>query len=513
MSFLQIDFIIVLAAAVIFYYIVPVRIRWLILLAFSCYFYCTWGYASFLIMLLTAFAAWFAALRIGKRYLKLDKELKQYAGEDKEWKRNKKTACRKGSRRWLAAAVLLLLMPLVGVKYLTLRSFSIIVPLGISYYTLSLIAYLADVYWRKVKPETNLIRFLLFVSFFPKILQGPIVKYQDISEQLCRGHRFDYSRMCRGLQRILTGCLKKMVIADRLNIFVQSVFHDYNSYSGSVIMVGAFFGAFQLYCDFSGCMDMAQGISNLFGIELTENFRRPFLSETASEFWRRWHITLGVWFRDYIYMPLVAAPGIVKFSGVIRKRFGKRAGRLIITGIPLFTVWLLTGLWHGTGWNYVVWGCYWGVIIFASTALEPQIRKLSKKTGVSSDHAFGKHIRRIRTFLLFCFARLLTLPGSLQDSARVIQKLVTGFHGWSLVNGDLYCVNLDRSNFLFALACLVILMGIELLEESRGAFMDVVAQQHIIVRWIIYQALILTIVIFGIYGPGFDAAGFVYMRY
>ena len=392
-----------------------------------------------------------------------------------------------------------------------------IIALGISYYTLSLIGYLADVYWRKEKAEKNPLKLLLFAVYFPKILQGPITKYRTTAASLFSEHRFSFEHLCLGLQRFVWGFFKKLVVADRLNMFVQQVFGEagaYENYGGSVILVAAVFGAFQLYCDFSGCMDMALGISETLGVSLDENFNHPFLSKSAAEFWRRWHITLGAWFKDYVYMPLAVAPWLMKLCGNIRKKGFKRMSKAAAAIIPLSAVWILTGLWHGTGLNYLFWGIYWGLLIILATIFDPELKKLTALLKINPEGTAFQTFRRLRTFLLFVISRLITLPGSMHATGGIIGRIAAHFEPWHLVNGDLYTMALDRPNFILGILGIVLVLGVDRIEEKAGCHItQVVAKQHIIIRWVLYYAVFFGIMVFGIYGPGYDAASFVYMQY
>ena len=394
-----------------------------------------------------------------------------------------------------------------------LPTYAILAPLGISYYTFSLIGYMADVFWKKEKAETNYFKLLLFTSYYPKILEGPISKHRTVAPQLVEGHRFDYQRVCFGLQRAVWGFFKKWVIADRLAIIVTYVFKDLEGFCGSQILVAAIFGAFQLYCDFSGCMDIGLGISECFGITLEENFRRPFFSRSAAEFWRRWHISLGVWFKDYVYMPLSVSPKLMKIARGFKKRLGRRAGKNFMTIIPLSIVWLLTGLWHGTGINYIVWGCYWGIIIILTTVFEPEIRKLTKWLKIPMDSKGYVLFQQIRTFLLFVFSRLITLPDSLEGTGVAIRKIFTEFQFWKLFNGSLLTEGVDEKRLFIAILALMLLWVVSRQEEKGQGYREWVADRPIVLRWIIYYAVIFAVLIFGAYGSTYNASAFVYMQY
>lgn len=391
--------------------------------------------------------------------------------------------------------------------------YSVLAPLGISYYTFSLIGYMADVFWKKGKAETNYFKLLLFTAYYPKILEGPISKQRNVAPQLVEGHRFDYQRVCFGLQRVVWGFFKKWVIADRLAIIVTYVFKDVEGFCGSQILAAAIFGAFQLYCDFSGCMDIGLGISECFGIVLEENFRRPFFSRTAAEFWRRWHISLGVWFKDYVYMPLSVSPGLMKIARGIKKLVGRRAAKNFMTIIPLSVVWLLTGLWHGTGINYILWGCYWGILIILTTVFDPEIRKFTKWLRIPTESKGYALFQQIRTFFLFVFARLITLPGSLEETGAAIRKIFTEFQFWKLFNGSLLTEGVDEKRLFIAFLGLLLLWVVSKQEEKGQGYREWIAARPIVLRWAIYYVAIFAVLIFGAYGSSYNASAFVYMQY
>lgn len=557
MSFTDYIFFPLLFLFFILYFITPLKLRWMTLLVASILFFCTWGIELLPFALGAVVVSWVAARWIDGKYEKMDRQLQDAEGLDSRQKqavRQKvKKQCRymiwmcfflvggvliytKAQRNitdipilselvWFGSKVyqhigkLFLRIPLLRIfvqdteAVMRNDGFSFFVPLGISYYTMSLIGYVADVYWRKEKAEKNICKLLLFALYFPKIFEGPISKHKNIAQQLNEGHRFDYEKFCFGLQRMLWGYFKKLVIADRLALAVVPVFEEYQLYRGSTLLVVAIFGAFQLYCDFSGCMDIVLGISEAIGITMEENFNRPFFSKSASEFWRRWHITLGTWFKDYVYMPIVISPKLMKISGAVRKKFGKRAGKTVVSVVPLAIVWLLTGAWHGTGWNYIVWGVYWGLLIIASTVFEPEIKKASKAFHINTDSIEFQYFRQIRTFMLFVISRIITIPGNLRVTCDIFKAILSDFGPWELVDGTLYTLGMDRPNFILAIIALILLWTVSKKQEAGVHLRIAIAQKPIVLRWVIYIGAIFAVIIFGVYGAGYDASSFVYMNY
>ena len=510
LTFTSLFFYLFAAFTVLLYYLVPRRFQWVLVLLASLVFYVSYSWKYLPFVLASSLLAYLAARRIAR----IQREIKQPA--------EAKQKSRPVLFLALVGLIALLLYAKIGTWVIqsvgaALRiggaeTAKAIVALGVSYYTFSLISYVADVYWRKDKAETNYFRLLAFTIYFPKILQGPISRHRELAPQMFAEHPFDYRQFCFGVQRMLWGYFKKMVIADRLALFVNTVFGNIAGETGAHLLVAAVFGAVQLYCDFSGCMDIACGFSECLGLKLAENFDHPFFSRGAAEFWRRWHITLGTWFKDYVYMPLVISPKLIGLSKKVKDRAGARAGKAVMTVIPLLAVWILTGLWHSTGWNYVIWGLYWGTLIICATVFAPEYKKLAALLHVDTESGSWKLFQMARTFFLFVIGRILTIPGDLAKSGMVFRKLFTEFRPEGFFDASLYARGLDRPNFLLGLVCIFILWAASMLQRS-GPVRERVAESNIVFRWAAYYLLFFAVIIFGIYGPGYDAASFVYMRF
>lgn len=510
MGLTEFRFFLFAGAVILLYYILPQKLQWLVLLAASIVFYATYGLEKLPFLLASALIAYFAARRM--------EEIRQEEQDTAVAKRRCKHVL------LFSVAILVALLVYAKIGTWVIRSISdllswkqgnsmqAIVALGVSYYTFSLISYLADVYWRKDKVEKNYFRLLLFTIYFPKILQGPISRHKDLAPQLKESHDFDYMGFCYGLQLMLWGYFKKLVIADRLAILVNTVYKAPDKYGGSLLFVATVLGCIQLYCDFSGCMDIAGGFSQILGLKLEANFNHPYFSKSAAEFWRRWHITLGTWFKDYIYMPLMISPKLIGISKKIRQIFGQRAGKAFMTVVPLAAVWLLTGLWHGTGWNYIVWGVYWGTIIILSNIFAPEIKKFTKLLRINTETGSWKLFQMVRTFALNMIGRVITSPGEMRISVEILRKIIFNFEPASLVDGSLYTLGLNRPNFNLALVCIFVLWSVSMLQE-RGSVRERIAGSNIVFRWAIYYISFFAILIFGIYGPGYDAASFIYMQF
>ena len=252
-------------------------------------------------------------------------------------------------------------------------------PIGISFFTLQAFSYLFDVYRSVQEADKNILRIALFMSFFPQIVEGPICRYNQTAQQLWDVKAITYDNLTLGLQRILYGMMKKLVVADRLNAFVEAVFSDYSQLQGGVIALAAVCYTVQLYMDFSGAMDAVTGTAQIFGVTMPENFQRPFFSKTISEFWTRWHISLGTWFKDYIFYPVTMSKPMKNLTSAARKKIGNHFGPLVAGGIALFCVWSCNGLWHGAAWSYIFFGMYHFVLILTGNLIAPGAKWMHRK--------------------------------------------------------------------------------------------------------------------------------------
>jgi D-alanyl-lipoteichoic acid acyltransferase DltB (MBOAT superfamily) len=401
-----------------------------------------------------------------------------------------------------------------GTTDFKLSSVSVIVPLGISYYTFSTIGYVLDVYWNRYEAESSFFRYLLYVLFFPHILQGPIARYNRLAPQLFEGHRFDYKRFCFGIQLMLWGFFKKLVIADRLAIFVNNVYGNWENNTGFVILIATFFYAFQFYADFSGCVDIAKGVSEIFGISLDDNFLRPYFSQSVAEYWRRWHITLGTWFKDYLYMPVSVSRIVKKLSKAAKQKWGNQAGKNVIMILSLAVVWLATGLWHGTGWTYIVWGIWHGGIIIMSTLLDGKFTEWKNKLKINQNSVVWRNFRIFRTFMLTAIIpKIVTRAGTIPVAIGIFKNIFAEFNIWVFFDQSLYGYGLDRANFWMAILSLIILLFVDLAKERGVSIRERISNVNIVCRWMIYYIALFSIIIFGIYGTGYSASSFIYMNF
>ncbi len=385
----------------------------------------------------------------------------------------------------------------------TIPTPSFALPIGISFYTMQAVSYLFDVYRRKFPADHNLMRLALFMSFFPQIMEGPICRYGETAGRLWEAEPIRYQNLIFGLQRILFGVMKKLVIADRLNLFIQNVFTDYGKYDGFVIAIAAACYTLQLYMDFSGTMDVVLGSSQIFGVTLPENFRRPFFSTSISEFWKRWHITLGTWFKDYIFFPLSMSKPLKKLTSRARKRLGNHFGPLVSGAVALFAVWFCNGLWHGAGWHYIFFGMYHFVLILLGSMVEPLAIKVAGKLHVSRSSFAYQCFQIVRTVVLVCIGELFFRAHGLRAGLSMFRKIFTNFTLSTFYDRTIFTFGMDKYDFGIVLFAVLVIFVVGLIQERGISIRKRLSERNVFWRFILYYALILFIVIFGAYGAGY----------
>jgi D-alanyl-lipoteichoic acid acyltransferase DltB (MBOAT superfamily) len=375
---------------------------------------------------------------------------------------------------------------------------------------LQLIGYLADVYWGISKPQRNLLKFSLFISYFPQIMSGPISRYSQMEGQLFAGHTFNYTTVTFGMQRILWGLFKKMVVSERLAPFVNEVFSNGTSYSGAYIWIAAVLCAVQIYTDFSGNMDLIMGVSECFDIRFPENFKTPFFSKSFQEFWQRWHITLGVWLRNYIMSPILASDAWRKLGKAVTRRFGKKAGKLVPAFAGMLVLWLTNALWHGGSAKYVImvlW--YWAVVTLGQLFI-PVFQRAKKLLRVRDDVFSWRLMQRLRTFLLYSVGVLLFRADTMFIGLGMLKAAWISDPAHFLLSPSFWRLFGERADSLILVLSLFILFAVEAFMAQGRSVREWVGAQNLVFRWAVYCLLIFFVIICGRYGPGYNAAEFIY---
>lgn len=525
MLFTSYEFLGFLMLLLILYYVIPAKYQWMLLLVASGIFYYIASPVYLLYILATISTVYFTACQMEKHSDKLISRMEISREEKKTLKKQQK----KIRKRWMIGCLLINIGILVAVKYLNffienisavllasdnteqLFFVSLALPMGISFYTFQAIGYLVDVYRGTVSAEKNFFKFALFISFFPQLIQGPISRFGDLSKTLYGGHKFDFQTVSYGLQRILWGFFKKLVIADRILAAVLTIVGDIDKYNGAYAFVGMVFYTIQLYADFTGGIDVTIGIAQALGITVQENFNRPYFSKSLKEYWRRWHISMSNWFKDYIFYPVSTSKAIMNFSKFSRKVFGEQIGKRLPVYLSSFVVWFTTGIWHGASWNFIVWGLGNWVVLMVSQEFEPLYMRFHKKYNV--EHKWGYKLFQIgRTFLLVCCLNMFDCYSSVNETFRAFASMLTASNWQILWNGELLNLGINLTDYFILAAGIIIMLSVSLVQR-KGKVRDIIAAKPYPVRFIIWFGLFLIVLLMGAYGVGYDSSQFIYNRF
>lgn len=511
-----------LPVTVIIYNLIPKKYRHFVLLIASFIFFTMISKALVIFLVFSIVTIYFGGLGLSKLNNKQEEVLAVTEKEDKKivkgkYKRYKKLV--------LLAVILLNVSFLFYFKYLKfflvntnllLDLFNVdfnfkivkhLAPIGISFYTLQALSYIIDVYLGKISAEKNFFKVALFTSFFPQIMEGPIARFADTADALMEGNKVTYHNFCFGYQRLLYGFFKKYVIADRINILVKIVFENYTSYSGVAVWAAVIGYTIMLYAEFSGTMDVVIGSGEMFGVKIPENFRQPFFAKNVAEFWTRWHITLGTWFKDYIFYPVSLSKPMKKMTTFFRKYLGNRFGALVSGSVALLCVWLLNGLWHGAGWHYIFFGLFHFTLILLGNIFEPLIIKWCEKLKINRQNIFYRVFQSVKmTFFIFIGELFFRAP-DLAVGFGMLKKMFTNIH---FSGTELLSLGLDIKDYFILLLAMIFIFIISILKEKGINIRESVSKKPIVMRWCLYYALILAIIVFGAYGPGYAPVDPIY---
>jgi D-alanyl-lipoteichoic acid acyltransferase DltB (MBOAT superfamily) len=375
-------------------------------------------------------------------------------------------------------------------------SLSVVLPVGISFYTFQALGYTIDVYRKDVEVERNLIRYFVFVSFFPQLVAGPIERSGNLLHQFREKHTFHWEPAKDGLLLMLWGYFQKLVIADRVSILVDQVFDHYTHYQGVEMLVAAVFFGVQIYCDFAAYSNIAIGAAKVMGFTLMQNFDTPYFSRSVAEFWRRWHISLSGWFRDYLYFPL----------GGSRCSKSKWRRNIMI-------VFLVSGMWHGAGWNYLLWGGLNGLYQVIGDATKAKRKKLCAAMQVDTEAFSHKLLQMIITFVLVDFAWIFFRASDIRTACAFIWRMIGCWKLSPLFDGSLFKLGLDSGEFLIAMISIGVLLAVSCLHYKGVHIRDTLRRQGLWFRWSVYLLGMFFVLIFGVYGPGFNAEQFIYFQF
>jgi len=496
MLFNSFDFLAFFPIVLLVYFIIPKKVRYLWLLVTSYYFYMCWNAKYALLLLGSTMITYILAL------------LLHYWRERPKLKKGVTAVglCLNFSILFLfkyadfALDTLQKILEKVGISIQT-PQFDLLLPVGISFYIFQAVGYTIDVYRGQIQPEKNPLRYALFVSFFPQLVAGPIERSVNLLPQLKKVHElklWEPKRIQRGALIMLYGYIMKMIIADRAAIYVDIIFDPmmYSCYRGFQVAIAAVLFSLQIYCDFAGYSYIAMGAAKIMGFDLMDNFRMPYLARNIKDFWDRWHVSLTGWFRDYLYIPLGGSR-----KGILRKY------------INIFIVFAVSGLWHGAAWHYVFWGVLHGVMRIVGEVTKPWREKLYACLHFSRDTLATAIWQVCSTFTLVAAAWVFFRAESISQAVDLLRSIFSEFNPWVLTDGSLYTLGLDAKEWDVLLTGILFLIIVDLFKYRKIDLAEIFMKQNLWFRWLVFYVGVIAVVLFGVYGAQYNAAGFIYFQF
>ena len=522
------------------YFALPLKKhKWIVLLAASIFFYLVAGYKYAMFILFTAVSTYLIGLWIDKISKNSKAVLKKNKAEwDRETKKKYKNKIKVQKRLVMAFALVLNFGILAFLKYFnffagslndilgnfginfSIPTLALFLPLGISFYTFQSMGYIVDVYREKTAAEKNPLKFMLFVSFFPQIVQGPISIYDQLAHQLYEPHRFDFTRFKHGMMLILWGFVKKLIIADRAVIAINTVTDSYNSYGGSTLLFTILLYSVQLYADFSGGIDISRGVAQIFGIDMIDNFKRPYFSKSINEYWRRWHISLGAWLKNYLFYPVAMSNVFINASKKMKgTRFGKTAAgahiaKVLPTSVASLIVFLVVGIWHGADWKYVGFGLWNGLIIMVSILLQPVFDIILEKLHINPKAAWYSVFQMLRTFIIVLVGYVFDVAPGINESMNTFKLILTN-QSFAQARAQISELGLGKKDFIVILVGIIVIFTVSVIQERHPSttIREMLDKKPFILRFALIFIGIMAVIVYGIYGSGYNPADFVYMQF
>lgn len=493
MLFNSYSFMLFFPIVLLVYFIIPKKIRYIWLLAASYFFYMCWNVKYVVLIMLSTAITWISARLMQGRTIKVRRNILvisllsnlgilaffkyfNFFVENMNWVLQK-----------------------TGIRVID-NPFNLILPVGISFYTFQALSYIIDVYRNEIEPEKNFFRYALFVSFFPQLVAGPIERSKNLLRQVNSLEKiklWNYDRITYGAGIMLWGYFLKMVVADRLAVLVDTVWNEYWKYGSCELILAAVFFSIQIYCDFNSYSTIAAGAAKIMGIDLMENFNTPYFSRSIKEFWRRWHISLSIWFRDYVYIPLGGSR-----CSAVRKYFN------------LTVTFLISGLWHGANWTYVLWGGIHGLYQIAGAWKKKYIDQFNKKFQTKTNSFSYKLGQVIVTFCLTTIAWIFFRSASITEAFDFLYRMFTRWDLWVIFKGVYQNCGLNTMQFTIAVLSIMVLLTVDCIKyKTEKDVIQFLNTQTLWFRWGVYIVIFMAVLIFGIYGPDVDAAQFIYFQF
>ena len=498
----------------IVYQLTPAKSRKLVLLGASWIFFASLSKWLLLVNIAESVFVW----RMGLLIEKINK--------DKNIKRKERAAKRRKSLVW---GIVFLLLVLVGFKYLDFMGLNLVrlsqllrhpvnwkllniaAPLGISYYTLMAISYLTDISREDIEADKSLVNVALYLSFFPKIVEGPITRYSEDSKALFAGNPIKYQDLAEGYQRIAWGLFKKIVIADQLSPSISALYEGTYT-DGGVALYAAFAFTIQEYTDFSGSIDIVIGSARIFGVRMAENFTQPFFAKNASDFWHRWHITLGTFFRDYIFYPVSLAKPVMKFTKKVKSVLGQGVAHFTAPTIALFLVWLSNGIWHGPRWTYIFYGMYYFVLIFIENILEEPFLALLKKMHLKEESLPVRIFRFIKLFFIIIIGEMFFRAQTLDIGISMFKSIFTDLR-FDMLIANMGNLNMDFYAYLSVYGGLIVVIAVSIMKEIHFPMRSRLESLPLPLRFAFWYVCIFVIILFGAYGTGYSSEDLIYAQF
>lgn len=457
MIFNSLVFIVTFPIIIMLYYIMPEKVKNIFLFLISLGFYACFKF-TYVFLLLAVIGVAYASTLV-------------MVGKEQNYKKK-----------------ILIVDVVLAVGMLAVFKYSNVLPIGVSFYTFVALGYVIDVYRGRIESEKNIIAFGTFVSFFPPLLSGPIERAENLLKQIKAKKEFNEERILNGVCRMLWGYFQKVVIADRIAVIVNAIYGNEDKYTGVYVLLATILYAFQIYCDFAGYSNLAIGAAGVMGFELRENFNVPYKAVNISDFWDRWHISLSTWLRDYVYISL----------GGNRKGEWKKYRNLLIT-------FLVSGIWHGVNWTFIVWGALHGVYSIIHNVLAKKWKTMTGKVVTG--------LKMLGTFLVVDFAWLFFRADSVKHAFGLIKKMLVEFNLFSLLDREMaISMGLEIEEIAVLVIALLVLMIVDFTKD-KFSYREKIVNSPLVVRWIVFYVAIFIIIIFGHYGPGFEAGQFIYAQF
>ncbi|MBR4242074.1 MAG: MBOAT family protein [Eubacterium sp.] len=508
----------------VIYSIMPQKVRWIVLLCGSYFFYFVSSKGNVIPLILVSLAVWGCGLWLEKMQSKM--KGKRKASSDKEEKKKIRAQYNQYKRRILTFAVLLVVLILLICKYTgffvetvngifksNIANPGIIQPLGISFFVLEGISYMADVYYGKIEAEKNPLKISLYLSFMLTVVEGPVARYDQLGTQLSKCKYNNLEDISKGYIRMVWGLFKKIVIADRAVILVSAVFDNYERYSGLQIAAGIAFYTLQLYCEFSGVMDIVCGLGSFLGIKLPENFNQPFFAKSINEFWQRWHITLGAFLRDYIFYPVSLSKGIKNLSAKTKEKFNQYYAGLIPTATALFFVWFTNGFWHGAGWKYIVYGLYYYFLMMLGMFIKPLSDKFFEKLKINREGRAYGIFSVLRTVVIVNIGMLIFRADDLKTAFLMFKSMFRNIDFSVLLIGHKNGFGLNIYDWAVIVIGFFIILSVGIIKEKGCDITEKIYRLPFALKFVLYLAAIFVIIIFGAYGEEYGVVDLIYANF